>query len=329
MLSFSDALFNADYAKQYARMNGFERMVFLENESDKAFWSQLFADANLTGCDFGYFCGEKSDTRGKSQYKPYLLKANRYAMIAIDSDYDYLAPNHGDCDLANGCSPFVLQTYAYARENIISNHLSVDYALNQIHFTVNEPTDFVQFTQQFSQAVYPLLIVFLFCLERFGDKPQWFSKDAFKQFLASQKFDKAYFQPERWPLITESITNKVSDLEQALANELEQFNGQFRDFTQQLNSKGVMENNAYRFIDGHFWHETVVEPIVKKRISSLKEKELQRIREQFKGKQIENRTKEMHNHFNHKCSFDTLIHQPFLFQQDVFYQQLLAKIKAY
>lgn len=333
MLSFKDSFFDENFAKAYAKFNGFERLVFLESEADQRFWTSLFEDADLVDSEFLYYCQNDISVRGKSQYKPYLAKANRHALIAIDSDFDYIAPNHTDCNLADDCNKYVLQTYVYARENITYNADSVEHCLEQIYFSIRKKSEFKRFCEQVSQAIYPLFTLFLYALEHHGDNEKYLTKVQFERFLKLLKLHEAYFNNSYWETIDENMQQQINQLALSFGTENElscdiQTSCEFNDFVKVLTAKGLEQNNAYRFISGHFWQESIVEQIELEATNRLKTAETERIKVEFNASEIEKRRKEMLSHFKKNCSFNTLINQPNQYQQDNFYQRILADIKA-
>ena len=165
----------------------------------------------------------------------------------------------------------------------------------------------------------------MYGLENQNNSQQILSKSEFKQYLSAQDFHQAYFDESLWGKIETNITTKTAELTASFG---ESKDDDFSDFVIGLASKGLNENSAYRFISGHFWQESIVEHIVLNWVNSLKASEIERIRAQFDSGEIQMRKKEVDNHFKNNCSFGTLINQPDQYQQDDFYQKILADIKA-
>ncbi|WP_421353694.1 DUF4435 domain-containing protein [Aeromonas veronii] len=131
---------NRNYVKAYATMESAEKdasgFVYIESEADKEFWDSILTKC-AKGKYFFKFKGKqegKSEPRGKSILEDLYTTANEAALVAIDSDFDYISPNRSDIAKKINSNKYVLQTFAYAIENIKLDHIRVDKCLGKICF---------------------------------------------------------------------------------------------------------------------------------------------------------------------------------------------------
>lgn len=105
-----------DYAKAYSTIQSRKQkpsgVIYIEDISDKVFWEKI-AFSHVVKL---YSENDKAIT-GKSKLLQ-ICSANQ--LIAIDSDFDYLCPQHRpESILYSEKKTYILQTYAHGRENIV------------------------------------------------------------------------------------------------------------------------------------------------------------------------------------------------------------------
>jgi len=158
-MSFYDKIEDQlDYDMTLLEMEGYDLLVFLENESDKGFWSTLFYESDINK-KIQYNSYSKTENgsfaQGKKQilkYKDAVKTKNGKALICVDSDFDYINSNS---DINE--NPFILQTYMYSIESYSCCPKSLNNLCRRI--SLGDSFDFEVFFKNYSEIVFELFIL--------------------------------------------------------------------------------------------------------------------------------------------------------------------------
>ena len=134
-------------------------VIFIEDITDKPFWQKIAYKHEVK-----LYSESGQAITGKSK----LLKiCSSNQLIAVDSDFDWVCPNHRDeSALCSAKKDFILQTYAHGRENLV---LSPDYlhdVLNQ-HFKLyldNHDNRIQEIVQKLAECWFEPYRKFLFLM---------------------------------------------------------------------------------------------------------------------------------------------------------------------
>ena len=326
-MEFSDSFTNPFYAAALAKFANPAHVgiVYIESEQDISFWSEMLSQAKAPSHKFvvGVTSNSEKIKRGKAQYSKYYQRANAAALIAIDSDFDYLAENarrEGQLIKAN---PYVLQTYAYSVENISFAAATIDSCLEKTRFFLDNDRRIRNFVARYSTAIYPVLCKYLCIINNQVDSDLTdFAK--FHQLVCDIDLNKTYFDSDcdqGWADFNQTIEVFDAALSGVTAT-LE-----FDAFEAHLARKGLSQTNAYQFIQGHTF-EKLITNLVVKITTHQKLAEVERIKNNCVPSEINKRKSEMDNHFKHKCHFETLVHSCQLNFEDPIVNRIISHIKS-
>jgi hypothetical protein len=319
MKAFSDYFTDPGYIHSYAKSESCFGIVYVESEHDIAFWQEIFSQSTDRKYSFKMGTSEQPHARSKTLFSSMYATANETAMIAIDSDFDYLAPNRSEVAQAINRNPFVLQTYVYSVESINLEAQTLDDCLAKTKFVIPHEFTLSRFLGCYSAIIYPVLLRYLYLMDNRLETAV--DELTFHQAVTAFDINEVYFKQD-W-----------ADFNQVIAALSEQLNpligaDAIQGFTAQAQQKGLSEKNAYQFIKGHLLEERIVQPLVLGIVNTIKVEEMVRIKAAFDSNEIAKRKKEMDKHFEKRCVFDTLVAVCELKKQDPFYQRICEYLSS-
>lgn len=314
----AEYFFDEGYIESYGLMthsNPDFGFVYIESERDKNFWEFFFGNEILKNYEINFnykthsmHCG----TRGKVRYRDVYQKANKRAIIAIDSDFDHLTPNrfkHCEHIVSN---PFVFHTFAYTKENIINSIEVLDDCLSKYHFCDPSSYRFSEFLFSYSELIHDVCVKFVSTLD--------FSLNTDESSLyqvvipSDQELEDMFFNSNYT-----SFSNRVSNYEKELNKLLKGIDNSHisAGFTQ----FGMNKSNTYQFISGHKIEQRVIDVIVKKIRERLHKQAMDAFKDEgAQGVMLKNRNDEITNHFNDMVRFSTLRVNSHKFEENNLYR---------
>lgn len=294
---------NNQYAQTLAKMKSGKQknkgVIFIEDISDKAFWEKIATQHIVQ-----LYSENGQPITGKSK----LLKiCSSNQLIAVDSDFDWVCPNHHDeSALCSAKKDFILQTYAHGRENLV---LSPDYlhdVLNQ-HFKLyldNHDNRIQEIVQKLAECWFEPYRKFLFL------KDNGFSQFTHKHWIKHITFKGKESQEIALKLNFEKYEQRLLELD----NHLNQYitNEQnYQEFCEHLTKQGFSKQRVYGFIQCHSWKDKFVFPIIEMICSQRIKTEMRSIGNYFQGKELSNRRGQINKHFKENCGIQTILHNHF------------------
>ncbi|RRD89136.1 DUF4435 domain-containing protein [Conchiformibius steedae] len=318
-----------DYAKTYSSMKSRKSknkgLIYIEDITDKPFWERIATEHTVSLYSEQ---GEKIIT-GKSK----LLKVcSANQLIAIDSDFDYLCPQHREAgSICVDKKDFILQTYAHGIENILLSPNFLHEVLDN-HFSLylnNHNNPILNIFGKLSEIWYPVYpkILYLVNLEGEGS----FDKHHTKWIKGITINENQEINCECDDCIVEAYRDKINILDKELSQLIEN-QEQYSAFCQDLQSKGFSKENIYAFIRCHDFENQFVIKIMKKIIKIRQNKEKKYVEEQFSNTEVSNRKKQIANYFEEKNYINTILHHYFFNtyfetakQNDFFIKKIIDK----
>lgn len=302
MADFEDIFIGEEYLEPYCAMIGSKGLVFVEGLRDISFWEGMLDSDD--GLKYSINYASHEGTRGKTVLMKFSHLANKFALFAIDSDFDYICPNNSDKAKKINANKHIIQTLVYSKESISLHHLVLSDCIKKIKIKDEITFPIKNYFEAYSNVIYDVLIRFLF-LKEHGKVIN--DADFHKKITPIQpKISKGYYL-ENDPLV------KLKEQKQSLAyeyttNELSE--DDFIKFKDDLLSKGLNEKTAAYFISGHFLEESVVMPLINELIKTLKENELEKIKIECKKnpKSIENNRNEVFKYIDNELDICKLLH---------------------
>ncbi|HDN9022051.1 TPA: DUF4435 domain-containing protein [Aeromonas salmonicida] len=317
---------NRNYVKAYVTMESTEKdasgFIYIESESDREFWDSIIKKC-AKGKYLFKFKGKqdgKSEPRGKSILEDLYTTANEAALVAIDSDFDYISPNRSDVSKKINSNKYVLQTYAYAIENIKLDYLRIDKCLGKICFFEPNEHRVSVFMKNYSSIIHQVLLKYLYLMNVGVQLP--FLDDEFHKKIIPIDIVHCYSNND-----LSSVEKLASEVDLVLSPLLDDMTS-FSVFCDLSYYRGMNAENCYKFIKGHDVEDKIINPIVNYIRQSLIAKESARIKTAFEAREIEDRLKEVKGHFKEKCNFHTLINCIPHTEDDSIYNKICDHVRS-
>ena len=302
MADFEDIFIGEEYLEPYCAMIGSKGLVFVEGLKDISFWEGMLDNNDDLKYSINYASHE--GTRGKTVLMKFSHLANKFALFAIDSDFDYICPNNSEKSKNINSNKHIIQTLVYSKESITLHHLVLSDCIKKIKIKDEITFPIKSYFESYSNEIYEVLTRFLFLKEN-GKAVN--DSDFHKKITPIEpKINKNYFL-ENDPLIT-LREQKESLVSEYTSNELAEED--FIRFRDELSIKGLNENSAAYFINGHFLEESVVMPLINELIRTLKANELEKIKIECKknNKSIESNRNETFKYIDNELGIYKLLH---------------------
>lgn len=325
MSEYLKYLTDPDYIKAYLKItvSGNERpegFIYIESEKDKSFWERLLNSFAKNKYEFKIQTKEKIAVRGKRALEALYASANAKALVAVDSDFDYISPNRSDNARVMNRNRYVLQTYAYSVESLSLDVSRVDTCLAQYYYFEPNEHKLKLFLETYSNIIYPVLMKYIFLMDTM-DTPPLKENDFHFEIIPS--YPVSNYENNSF----EDLVQKVSLLDQQLTpmiNDIQAFNA----FMQLSHFKGLQKDNCYKFIRGHDVEEKIVIPIVNHIKKRQIEQEMLRVKSGSDSQSWEYKQREIRNHFEHTRNFKTLVSVFPYVPDDSIYEKICDHVKS-
>jgi gas vesicle protein len=179
-------------------------------------------------------------------------------IICLDSDYDYLFPEHSIKAKKINESDYIFQTYTYSIENLKCYSESLSGVCVQATQNTDEKIDFPAFFKNYSETIYPLFLWNLYFYSVKQEKK--FTDDKFLEVI--KIIDTPKLENNGKPVLDEigkKVKEKIQKLQQEFPNDIENI----VPFSESLKETGLLNSNSYLFIQGHTLYNNVVLMLLK------------------------------------------------------------------
>lgn len=293
--------------------------VFVEDDSDANFWEEFISQYYPDEYTFRTSSKSSQKVTGKRFLESIYDTASSKIIIAVDSDYDYIAskdkPEH-----AFNQSKYIIHTYGFSRESVQLEKNSLREFFRRCKWTVSHNIDIIKFLEEFSIVSFNGLAQYLVLLKR-NDYDSKYQKD----------FDICF------NVLNERLVNEELYLDNSIINNIRNNLDKFFDdkniSTANINDEkdfliniSINEYNAYRFISGHVFFD-LINKIYSDTIIQLKKKEVEIIKSSQVGKEIGNRIAQMTTEFKDSFSFKTHCNLYPINREDEVHKLILLDIK--
>lgn len=171
---------DSQYFSAMSALAGVNRtVVYVEGYADIAFWRNIFDRFSTAERKFQIMTPVREDlAKGKKVVLSFAEKAGPNLLLCVDSDFDYLFPDSTAQAQRVAKCPFLLQTYAYAIENLQCYPPSLQSVAVKATKTDIEIFDFDRFFHDYSLAIYPAFLWYAWAASE--SLPEVFSLSDFK-----------------------------------------------------------------------------------------------------------------------------------------------------
>lgn len=298
------------------RTKGF---VFVEDDSDSSFWEEFISQYYPDEYTFRTSSKSNKKVAGKRFLESIYETASSKIIIAVDSDYDYIAakdkPEH-----AFNQSKYIIHTYGFSRESVQLEKNSLQEFFRRCKWTVSHNIDIIKFLEEFSIVSFDGLAKYLVLLKR-NDYNSKYQKDFDSCFNVLNK-----------ELVNEELYLDNSTIYNINTNLNDFFDDKgisAADISAEkvfLTSISINKDNAYRFISGHVFFD-LINKIYLDTIIQLKKKEVDIVKNGLTGTEIGNRIAQIMNEFKDLFSFKAHCNLYPINREDEVHKLILLDIK--
>lgn len=298
-----------EHSPEYAQaLAGFESgdksklgVIFIEDITDKPFWQKIAYKHEVK------LYSEKGQAiTGKSKL---LQICSQNQLIAIDSDFDWICPNHRDeSALCSEKKDFILQTYAHGCENLVLSPEYLHDVLNQ-HFKLyldNHDNRIQEIVQKLADCWFESYRKFLFLMNNQFDK---FTHDDWMKAIIFQGKES---QEIALQLDFTKYQKRLLELDNQL-NQYVENKQDYQKFCEDLTNLGFETQRVYGFIRCHDWESQFVLPIMKEISNARMECEKAHIDKIYSNNRKANSDGKKHvsNYFKEKNNLTTVLNLQF------------------
>lgn len=293
-------------------------IIYVEDASDNSFWEEFIGYHYPNE----YMCRPSSKegktVTGKRFLESIYKDANEKIIIAVDSDYDYIASKVQEDHIFNH-NKYIIHTHGFSRESVQLEKDSLDRFFKLCRLTIPNTIDLLSFLNDFSEIAFKGLVKYVVILNRNNYSNTYDSEFNSCFHLLDEK------------IVNEDLTIKKSSIEK-IENKMNLFFHDKsiceKDITLSegfLKEIGINENNAYRFISGHVLFD-LIKKIHQLTLLELMKEEIKKIRKDVTRNEIQDRINQVKNRFDNYFSFETHCHTRQVDLQDEVHKIILSDI---
>ena len=293
-------------------------IIYVEDASDYSFWEEFIGYHYPNE----YMCRPSSKegktVTGKRFLEKIYKEANEKVIIAVDSDYDYIASKVQANHIFNH-NKYVIHTYGFSRESVQLEKDSLDRFFKICRLTIPNTINLLSFLNSFSETAFKGLAKYIILLNRIN-----YSN------IYDSKFNSC-FNILNENIVDDNLTINKSSIEKIEKN-IELFfcdksicEKDIKSSEKFLNSIGINKDNAYRFISGHVLFN-LIKKVHKLNLSQLMKDEIKKVNKDVTGSEIQDRVNQIKSRFNNSFSFDTYCHMRQVDTQDEIHKLILSDI---
>lgn len=279
-------------------------LVYVEGNEDISFWRNILSPyERKISIKFEINCySNNSLATGKRNLEKMFHRTGKYLIIALDSDYDYLFPDHSDISQEINSNPYIFQTYSYSIENLNCYAESLHNVCVQTTLVDKEKIDFVELLKLYSNIVYDLFIWNLYFYHI--NKKENFT---ISSFCAVIKIIENPDINEHGVEALNTLESHVQDKLQELQNNFPEDYVKLNDLDNQLKLRGLDRENCYLFIHGHTLYDNVILMFMKPICRMLKDEKMEEIKRLSKSTQERDNQVNKYNNDVGKQKIDTIV----------------------
>lgn len=293
--------------------------VFVEDDSDSSFWEEFIS--NFYPDDYTFRTSSKSGEKvtGKRFLESVYDKASSQFIIAVDSDYDYIAsktqPEH-----AFNHSKYIIHTYGFSRESVQLEKRSLQDFFRRSKWTISHNVDLIEFLDLFSKMSFEGLTKYFILLQSNGYSTEF-----------QKEFDNCFNVTDR-KLVGEDLRLDLGVID-IIRNNLDYFFDskifsveEIEAAERFLQSIYINSANAYRFISGHVLFD-LMKKIHSDTLVQLQKKEIEQIDRNITGVQRGDRVKQIKHAFKDTFSFKAHCNVYPINLEDEIHQLILSDVE--
>lgn len=304
MSEFNKFLLNSEYMQKYCFIQKIKGCIFVEGLSDVNFWRDIVNNNNYK---INFASDQK--TRGKSVLLKHIEKTGKYAIFAIDSDYDSLCRNSSERGRKISENNYVLQTILYSKESLINHHENLESYLKRVSIGddfINFPVR--QYMEDYSSVIYDVLLTFI-SLKKLNIN-EFNSKRLHKAISPDTPIISQNFELQRDPLtkVKMNVVKLVREMQEYLFSQNVSAD-QLNSLKHEIELEGINKKNCCYYINGHFLEKNVINPLINSLKSRFNLRHTSKLRSEAKGdlETFKKNKSELDKYITENFSFNTFI----------------------
>jgi len=246
--------------------------VYVEGHEDEAFWYDILKDYSIQKnieFDITPLSRDNSLAKGKLEVLKHAENTGTHLILCVDSDYDYLLPNHSDSSIKINPNPYIFQTYAYSIENLQCYKESLQGVCVRATNNSKQKINLSKLLKLYSNIVYPLLLWSLYFASK-KDTTTFTISDFSTIVKLPDNIDINAKCEAAIREIKQYVDTKLSKLNMSHLSDIQEVEA----LSRRLHDLGLNKDTAYLFMKGHTLFDDVVLRILRKLNELLiKEKE--------------------------------------------------------
>lgn len=252
-------------------------VAYVESYDDIYFWRTILNRFETKERYFEIMLPAQSKlSRGKKSVLKTLLSSTGSDMIAcVDADYDFLLQGISPSSYEMLNTPYVFHTYAYAIENLQCYAPSLHDVCVMTTLNDRHAFNFQTFFADYSRIIYPLFVwsVWLYRHNRY---------DVMSITDMDHVISIGYANILHIDNLLSKLMHKVEQRVKVLRNDFPEVGEEIGALKQELRSLGVLPENCYLYVHGHFLFEKVAIPVLTNVCKLLRKEREEEIRRQSK-----------------------------------------------
>lgn len=294
-------------------------IIYIEDASDGSFWEHFIGYCYPNQ----YICRPSSvngkNVAGKRFLEKIYTEANEKAIVAVDSDYDYIASKK-DVNHAFNHNKYIIHTYGFSRESVEIEKDRIQVFFKKCRLTIPNNVNLLDFINRFSELCFKGLTRYIVFLEANN-----FNSMHNKDFHSC-------FNVLKTKLVDRNLDLDFSvmvDIDRKIDLFFYDKNISAIDIDNMkifLNNIGINEGNAYRFISGHVLYD-LVKKIHRESLNQLMKSEAKNIRNNVNKGEIKSRVEQIRKKFISSFSIETHCSTMNIDHNDSLHEKIIFNIK--
>lgn len=311
------------YMSAGASLTGDDRIVvYVEGFEDIGFWRPVFDRFTTRKRRFKIMTPDREDlAKGKKVVLAFESKAGKNLLLCVDSDFDYIVGDASPQAKRVNESPWIIQTYVYAIENLQCAPLTLQsLSVTATHNDV-EIFDFNDFFSRYSKIIYPIFQWYLWA--SIVKKPEVISLSEFRNTVKINFLDPSDISGiATLGYVKRMVTKKNEQLKEKYKHYLTGV----KQTQKLLESKNIRPNQVIYYMQGHTFRENVVVPVFDA-ICKVMRLHMQGVISRSKAKQTSERN-QISAFLNSQQDIDQLLDTNLGYMSTPYYQKIEKRIQT-
>lgn len=264
---------SSDYFETSSAMHRSSKiMVYVEGYEDVAFWRNIFEEFETPNRRFEITTPVRADlAKGKKVVLNFAPQAGRNLILCVDSDFDYLLGDYNDQSRLVNSSPYLVQTYGYAIENLLCYAPSLHSVAVKITKNDTDIFDCQEFLARYSEIIYPVFLWYYMAAK--FNRPSIFTLTDFKNTVRLNYLDMEDNGESTLAWVKRQVDKRLA----VMRSRFDKWADEIGNVDAQLKERGVVPKDTYLYMQGHALMDNVVKVMLDTVCDALRKNAINRI----------------------------------------------------